>query len=401
MTIRDPPIVPAPHAPPLKTPTGRNAGIDVLRGLAIVLVVTHHTALRIPLRATALAAFVPRRLLDVFGYCGYESVFVFFVVSGFLITGNALRRYGTLGRLAWRQFYARRAARIAPCLCVLVVVLSVLDLLGIPDYVITQPDQSLPRAILAAAALHLNWYEGRTGYLPGNWDVLWSLSIEEAFYLGFPLLCLASRLSGRVLVGLLVLLALSLPMTRAALASTEIWQEKAYLPGMAAIAAGLLAALATARMDGAPRALAGLLTACGALLVASVLLWEDVQWHWLGNGTMLILTGGTAMLVMGLQQGRWAVPGTGWLQSFGRLSYEIYLTHMFVVFGVVRMFRALGLSPWLGCLVYPLILGGAWLLGVIVARGVAAPAHSVGRHLSAGWGVPPPPDPPSRMGARP
>jgi hypothetical protein len=103
MVTIDPPNTPATDP---AGPAGRNAGIVVVCGLAILLVVTHHTALRIPLRATALAAFVPRRVLGVFGYCGYESVFVSFVVSGFLITGNTLRRCGTLDRLAWRPFAA-------------------------------------------------------------------------------------------------------------------------------------------------------------------------------------------------------------------------------------------------------------------------------------------------------
>ena len=51
-----------------------------------------------------------------------------------------------------------------------------------------------------------------TGYLPGNWDVLWSLSIEELFYLGFPLICLLTRKTW-VLLPMLVLLALSMPLT--------------------------------------------------------------------------------------------------------------------------------------------------------------------------------------------
>ena len=38
--------------------------------------------------------------------------------------------------------------------------------------------------------MHLNWLEARTGYLPAAWNVLWSLSVEEAFYLAFPLLCM-------------------------------------------------------------------------------------------------------------------------------------------------------------------------------------------------------------------
>ncbi len=220
----------------------RNPGIDLLRGLAIVLVVFNHLGLRIPLEKSALAGVLPRWLLNRLNWNGYEAVYVFFVISGFLIAGNALRRWGSLAAIDAGVFYARRFARIAPCLLALLVVLSALHLLGVQDYVIHRAGQSLSGALLSALGLNLNGYEGRTGYLPGAWDVLWSLSIEEAFYLGFPLACLLLRRRS-LLVPPLLLLAVSLPWVRAALHGNEIWLEKAYLPGMAAIATGVLGAL--------------------------------------------------------------------------------------------------------------------------------------------------------------
>ena len=70
----------------------RNPGIDLLRGLAIVLEVFNHLGLRIPLEKSALAGVLPRGLLNRLNWNGYEAVYVFFVISGFLIAGNALRR---------------------------------------------------------------------------------------------------------------------------------------------------------------------------------------------------------------------------------------------------------------------------------------------------------------------
>ena len=205
----------------------RNAAIDLLRGLSILLVVMHHVALRIPLRDGALQAWLPRSVLGALSYNGYEAVFLFFVVSGFLIAGNAIDRWGSLAGIDLRAFYLRRVARILPCLLLLLGVLAALHLAGVPYFTIDREGQSLGRALLAVLGLHLNWYEGVTGYLPGNWDVLWSLSIEEAFYLGFPLLCLAIRRE-TTLLALLALLMLSLPIARAALVGNEIWQEKAW-----------------------------------------------------------------------------------------------------------------------------------------------------------------------------
>lgn len=366
----------------------RNAGMDLLRGLSILLVVTHHVGLRIPLKKGILAAFLPKWLLSALIYNGYEAVFVFFVLSGFLITANSLARWGDLGALDRRAFYVRRAARILPSLLLLVAVLAALHLAGAADYVITRPGQSLPRAVFAALALHLNWYEGHTGYLPGAWDILWSLSIEEVFYLGFPLLA-PSLHRRRLLVPSLILLALSLPATRAALAGNEIWQEKAYLPGMGGIAAGVLAALLAARVEPKRPWIVPLLCALGAAGLGAVFFAEGRLWPLIGNGVMLILTGSAALLCLAFHwQARtghpWTMRPFGWLRSFGRLSYEIYLTHMFVVMGVVRVFKAGGGELRWGILWYVPAVALSWALGWAAARWFSVPAEGALRRWMGG-----------------
>ncbi|MGN6280797.1 acyltransferase family protein [Frateuria sp.] len=351
-------------------PTARNSGIDLLRGLAIVFVLLNHLGLpmRIPLKATALADVLPVRLLQALNYNGYEAVFVFFVISGFLIAGNVLERWGSLARIDVKAFYARRFARIVPCLVALLAVLAVLHGLGVADYTIHRQGQSLGGALLAALGLHLNWYEGHTGYLPGNWDVLWSLSIEEAFYLGFPLACLLIRRTW-VLVPLLLILALSLPWTRAALDGNEIWQEKAYLPGMAAIATGVLGALWSARLASIPPRAARLLRWGGALGLLGATLGGHWLWPLLHEGVMLLLTGSTLVLLLAFRGAPPRVPrGLRWLCSWGRLSYEIYLSHMFVVFVLVRLFRWSGADARSGYLWYVPAFVACWGFGLLIAR---------------------------------
>ena len=349
----------------------RNAGIDLLRGLCILLVVVHHVALRIPLHKTALGELLPRRLLDGLGYNGYEAVFVFFVISGFLITLHSLQRWGRLSKMDLRGFYLRRVGRIVPSLLLLLAVLSSMHLAGVPNYVIDGENQSLGGALLAALGFYLNWYEGMTGWLPGGWDVLWSLSIEEIFYLVFPLLCLALRTRG-VLIAVLLVLALSLPITRAALQGNEIWQEKAYLPGMAAIAAGVLTALWVSRGT-VPVRTGTWLRIAGVIGLLTVAFCGRELWATLGNGYMLVLTGSAAMLIAGLHVGHAAVSvvpsrAWAWLRSWGRLSYEIYLTHMFVVFGVVGLFKSAGEDMRTGAWWYVPVLLLCWALGLAFAR---------------------------------
>jgi peptidoglycan/LPS O-acetylase OafA/YrhL len=152
-----------------------------LRGISIVLAILFHVKIRFPILKSDAADWLPHRLLRALTESGFEGVSIFFVISGFLITKHTLRRHGTLAKMDLRSFYVRRAARILPFLLLLVTVLSILHLLGVPNFTIDTSRQSLSRAVFSALFLHLNWYEATTGYLPGAWDVMWSLSIEEVF----------------------------------------------------------------------------------------------------------------------------------------------------------------------------------------------------------------------------
>ena len=365
----------------------RDPGIDLLRGLSIVLVVLHHTALRIPLEKGVLGDWLPQWFLYGIQYDGFESVFLFFVISGFLITSNSLARWGALVAIDAKAFYRRRAARILPCLLILVAVLCGLALAGMPHYTLERPSQSLPRAALAAVGLHLNWYEAKTGYLPAGWDVLWTLSIEEVFYLAFPVVCLSLGRT-RVLVPALLLLALSIPVVRANIHHDEIWSEKNTLQGMAAIATGVLAALLVRRWPTARASTVRWTTVLGVVGLLAVYFTGTELWHALRYGYMLVLTFSAAALVIAA---RWRaisdrtppLQAFGWLRSFGRLSYEIYLTHMFVVWLVVDRFDAAGADLRLGAAWYPAVLVGAWALGWAVARLVSGPLERLVLRASA------------------
>jgi peptidoglycan/LPS O-acetylase OafA/YrhL len=303
-------------------------------------------------------------------------VFLFFVISGFLITKHTLRRHGTLAAIDLRNFYVRRASRILPFLILLVTVLSILHLCGVPNFTIDTERQSLLGAVCAALFLHLNWYEASTGYLPGAWDVMWSLSIEEVFYIGFPLICVVLRKPWLLAIGFFGL-ALSLPFTRAAI-DNWMWMSKAYLPGMAAIAMGIIAAMLAHRIR-PPRWVCLTLQWGGMLGIATGIGFRGVLLPWLGHGTMLLLTTSTALSLIGMDAGHQhhtvrPLPGLGWLRSFGRLSYEVYLTHMFVVFGVQGLVLAtLGENLPLGYLWYLPTLLLSWVPGYIIYRYYTGP----------------------------
>ena len=260
------------HAPP-----SRLDGVDVLRGLSVLLVTLHHIHLRFKLNGYGVDDVLPKTLNQVLFWSGYYAVIAFFVISGFLITGLSIKRWGQLGHIDIGSFYRMRAARILPCLFLLLLVLSTLHLLHFLAFSIRPERATLGQALWAALTFRINWLEGHHGYLPGDWDILWSLSIEEMFYLVFPLVCLLLRREALLLLPLAVLICLG-PICRVAFADQDPWSQYAYWCCTDGIAFGCLAALASARIQLGDRALRWAL-ALGSVAACIVLVTTNEDHH--------------------------------------------------------------------------------------------------------------------------
>ncbi|MGO4123329.1 acyltransferase family protein [Inquilinus sp. YAF38] len=364
--------------------TGRNDAVDLLRGLSIILVVLFHIQLRIPFEASAIGAMLPREAFNLLFRSGYYAVVVFFVISGFLITSTALRRWGSLGAVPAGPFYLMRFARIAPCLVALLLVLAVLHLAGAGGFVIETV--SLGRALLAAATFHLNWLEAETGYLPGAWDVLWSLSVEEAFYLCFPLLCLAARRPAVFVLAMLAFVVLG-PFARVTV--NEIWADKSWLSGADGIALGCLAAVAAHCLP-ISRSAGRACLAAGLALTLLVFVFRRQVFQLgltdLGLNVTLLETG-IALMLVALRGQRWGSPVrrlTAPLRWFGRNSYEVYLTHMLVLTPLAPLFAATGQAPNTAPFWFIGLLALSGLAGAIVARLWSEPLNRAIRSRFAG-----------------
>jgi len=210
----------------------------------------NHVNMRLLFAGVPYTQGLPHQLVSSLVWNGQRGVQMFFAISGFLITSTALRRWGSLKAVDIGDFYRLRFARIGPLLLALLTVLSVLHLAHVENFVVSSKTGGLGRALIAALTFHVNVLEARRGYLPGSWDILWSLSVEEMFYLFFPILCwvFARRLgrfggATKFLVPLLLLFVVLGPFARTVFAhGNEVWEEYSYLGGMDAIALGCLTA---------------------------------------------------------------------------------------------------------------------------------------------------------------
>jgi len=143
--------------------------LDGLRAIAIVLVMLLH--------AQAMASGAWPYFLG-----GYTGVDIFFVLSGFLITSLLVQEWRDTGRISLRKFYIRRALRLLPALCVLLLVLGVgVKLFGLYLHVTLA-------TLLAALFYVANWALAFDTLDMGALHHTWSLSVEEQFYILWPLM---------------------------------------------------------------------------------------------------------------------------------------------------------------------------------------------------------------------
>ena len=182
----------------------RNYKIDVLRGIAILLVLIHHFNIPYKLHDTFLGVQIwGESLSTLIARNGNYGVTLFFVISGFLITQNTLQRSGSLAKINLKAFYMRRIARIMPCLVLLVTMVTLLGALGLKPFMNQAPngiEVSYALTVFSAFSFWMNILIIDKGWVNYALGVLWSLSVEEVFYLAFPLLCVAlGRSKGFVL----------------------------------------------------------------------------------------------------------------------------------------------------------------------------------------------------------
>jgi peptidoglycan/LPS O-acetylase OafA/YrhL len=364
-------------------------GIDLLRGLAIFFVLMNHVNMRLLIAKVPYTKALSPQLVHLLVWNGQLGVQMFFAVSGFLIASISLRRWSPLAQIRVGDFYKLRFARIAPLLFLLLAILSGLHFAHVPNFVVTARTGGLGPALLAALTFRINVLEARTWYLPGNWDILWSLSVEEMFYLFFPLVCLLSagnKLFGRGKLFIAILLTFVALGPFGRTRGNEIWHDYSYLGGMEGIALGCLTALIVSRTRFSRPVLWVLgCGGAGVVTVSLVFSWQANR-DWLGRTglNMTVLGVGTSMFISAAAQTQWKAPRMlRPLLKIGQYSYEVYLTHMFVVFALFSLFLDAGKPMRLVPVLFVATILLAGVLGALVANLYSEPMNRFLRDYSA------------------
>jgi peptidoglycan/LPS O-acetylase OafA/YrhL len=270
---------------------------------------------------------------------GFVGVDVFFVISGFVITGVLLRERSGTGRTSILSFYGRRARRIIPAatLVIIATVLLSFILLDIGEGAQTARDGSWAAVFL----INFHFTAESTNYLasslaPSPLQNFWSLAVEEQFYLVYPTLFLlvaslrVLSLRARMAIGLVAVIGVSLAYSITNTPENPIGAFFSSFTRAWELALGALVAICTPWLAKLPRSLATVGTWVGLVAVGIAACAFSSKSAYPGSlviipvvGAALIIAGGAAAPSFGVERLLHLAPFR-WL---GKLSYSLYLWH--------------------------------------------------------------------------
>ncbi|WP_066465265.1 acyltransferase family protein [Sanguibacter suarezii] len=291
------------------------------------------------LRAIAVAGVVVYHLWPSVLPAGFIGVDVFFVISGYLITSHMMSERDRTGRFDLGAFYARRARRILPAASLVVVATALLGLAVLPELRWVE----LTRQGTASLVYLQNWVLAADsvdylaqGIAPSPFQHYWSLSIEEQFYLLWPVAFLLvarrrARSAGqvrRVVLGIVVVL--SVVSFACSVLLTSAGDPSAYFVSHSRFwELGLGAVLALSLARTARPALRGAAAWSGLALIAAGMVLVPIERF--PGALALVPTVGTALVIWAARAGsstgllRLASPRP--VQWLGDVSYSVYLWH--------------------------------------------------------------------------
>ena len=316
---------------------------------------------------------------------GGFGVSIFFLLSGFLITTLLRMEFAKYHRISLRGFYLRRVLRILPPLYVTLALAVVL-------WRISRGHPSVPFYGTLAQALQVsNYYEifaSPAITIPGT-GVLWSLAVEEHFYLIFPLLYvwMCGRFSARGQASILLLLCAAALAWRCALQlyfnANPIYTYYATDTRFDSILFGCVFAVVANPVLKDPlhgwmvRQMKWLLPLCLAVLLATFLIRNELFRETLRYSLQAVALVPLFIAAIHYQKS-WPVIVLNWrvVRFLGVLSYVLYLCHAVIMARIE--------SVWTGNLIvgYALVLACAFTFATLVHYGIERPSTRIRKHLS-------------------
>lgn len=293
------------------------------------------------LRAIAVGMVLVYHLFQTWAPGGFAGVDVFFVISGFLITGHLAKEIEQKGHISLLEFYARRAKRLFPAAGIVLLATTILAAIVLPSTRLREAGGD----VFAAALYYVNWHlaarsvdylaEGST---PSPVQHFWSLAVEEQYYLVWPvmlsgaLILIRRRLSPKLTMWL-TLIAIGLPSLVYSIWSTNTNPGPAYFitpTRMWELAIGGAVALAADKCRTIPHLAADIVGWAGMLCIVATLLLVTPDTPWPGFAAALPTLGAAAIIAGGFSstsKGPVSILGTRAFCWVGALSYSLYLWH--------------------------------------------------------------------------
>jgi len=326
---------------------GFRPDIEGLRAVAVLLVVLYHCG---------VGLFTG----------GYVGVDVFFVISGFLITGHLVREADRTGRLRIGRFYARRAVRLLPAATVVLVATLVASWIWLPPLRLRQiagDALACVGYVLNVRLIQIGNDYRSAGADPSPLQHFWSLAVEEQFYLAIPLLVLVTAVALRrraaLVAALVVLVATSFAANLYFIEKSSVTAYYGTSSRAWELGAGALLALGAARFGALPAAAARAVRGVGLSAVVGCALLFDDRTTFPGWAATVPVLGTAAVIAAGCAHPARTL-GHPVLQFIGARSYSWYLWHWPVlVIAPYLVERQIGSGERLLAALVALLLAGA------------------------------------------
>jgi peptidoglycan/LPS O-acetylase OafA/YrhL len=375
---------------------GRNLYIDMLRGVSILLVMLLHYTLSYRLVSSPLQQWISGPTLHAIFYNGNYGVLMFFVISGFLITSNIIARYQSLSGIDVVHFYKLRLFRLYPLVVLALIIITALGLAGLSKF--SNISHKFPLGdsffIIADLSVLTFWHNvlmEMDGYFNYAMNIYWSLSVEEVFYLLYPVVLLVLRRRWQLLC-LAGICMVAAPIYREIHKDNELFFMYGNLACVDMLTYGCVAAVVSRslRLKASVRSLA----AVAALIVSGWIYMRGIPGNEaLGASWLGIFTGIFLVAVSGLQAGTFSRRLGGPLAWLGSHSYELYLFHIVVLGLMVEFVPRTAMTMERKLPMFALFFAVSALLAWVSARFVGNPLNRQLRRRFARRSIPLPASP--------